>query len=193
MPACPDLKIRTDCDGQHRLASRPRHHNTTCQRTNTVTFVSGEKTNVRVNDHRLIAFNMASSSTPSPIPDRPTSPELPLTMSASVVLTSLPKDATAALASAGTFSKDKIVVKFIPVGSAPQMARDVGKIKSSQKFEAVVAYLRRCLGTRDSDSVFLYVNSCFAPSLDEIVGNLHQVCWTCHFNPSISCPWLTCT
>jgi hypothetical protein len=27
----------------------------------------------------------------------------------------------------------------------------------------------------DMDSVFLYVNSSFAPALDEIVGNLHRV------------------
>ena len=27
----------------------------------------------------------------------------------------------------------------------------------------------------DTDSVFLYVNSNFAPALDEIVGNLHRV------------------
>jgi ubiquitin-like protein ATG12 len=90
------------------------------------------------------------------------------------MLTALPRDATEALASAGTFPQEKVVVKFKPVGNAPLLARDVGRINSSQKFEAVVAYLRRQLRVKDTDSVFLYVNSAFAPSLDEIVGNLHR-------------------
>ncbi len=38
-----------------------------------------------------------------------------------------------------------------------------------------MAYLRRVLRCGPSDSVFLYVNSTFAPALDEIVGNLHRV------------------
>lgn len=46
----------------------------------------------------------------------------------------------------------------------------------------MVAYLRRVLkldrsagGGGERESVFLYVNSCFAPALDEVVGNLHRV------------------
>ncbi|KPM42540.1 hypothetical protein AK830_g3979 [Neonectria ditissima] len=107
-------------------------------------------------------------------PDRPASPDLPLTMSASVVLADLPRDASAALASAGTFLVDKVVIRFKPVGSAPALSQDVCKISAARKFEEVVRYLRRKLKCRDSDSVFLYVNSAFAPSLDEVVGNLHQ-------------------
>lgn len=42
----------------------------------------------------------------------------------------------------------------------------------------MVAYLRRVLKLDrkggGGDSVFLYVNSCFAPALDEVVGNLHR-------------------
>ncbi len=49
------------------------------------------------------------------------------------------------------------------------------KISSTQRFEAVVAYLRRVLKVGERDSVFLYVNSSFAPALDEVVGNLHRV------------------
>lgn len=112
----------------------------------------------------------------SPIPDRRSpSPELPLTMTASAVLSSLPRDATSALAAAGQFAQEKILVRFKPVGSAPALSREVCKISAAQKFEAVVAYLRRVLKVKDTDSVFLYVNSSFAPSLDEIVGNLHRV------------------
>lgn len=39
----------------------------------------------------------------------------------------------------------------------------------------MVAYLRRVLRVGDGESVFLYVNSSFAPALDEVVGNLHRV------------------
>lgn len=39
----------------------------------------------------------------------------------------------------------------------------------------MVAYLRRVLKLVGGESVFLYVNSCFAPALDEVVGNLHRV------------------
>lgn len=111
-------------------------------------------------------------------PDRAESPDLLLTMSASVVLADLPRDASAALASAGGFAVDKVVIKFKPVGSAPSLAQDVCKISAARKFEEVVRYLRRKLRCKNSDSVFLYVNSAFAPSLDEVVGNLHQVCPT---------------
>jgi ubiquitin-like protein ATG12 len=108
------------------------------------------------------------------IPDRSDSPEIPLTMTASVLLTALPRDASAAIAEAGVFASEKVLVKFKPVGNAPRMTRDSGRITATQKFEGVVAYLRRTLRIKDTDSVFLYVNSAFAPSLDEIVGNLHR-------------------
>jgi ubiquitin-like protein ATG12 len=96
-------------------------------------------------------------------------------MSASAILSSLPRDATSALASAGEFAQEKVIVRFKAVGNAPSLNREVCKISSSQKFEAVVSYLRRVLRVKDTDSVFLYVNSAFAPSLDEVVGNLHRV------------------
>lgn len=119
-------------------------------------------------------------ASPSLIPDddssRPDSPELPLTMTASVMLSDLPRDATAALASAGSFApEEKVVIRFKAVGSAPALAQDVCKITAARRFEEVVRYLRRKLRCKDTDSVFLYVNSAFAPSLDEVVGNLHKV------------------
>ncbi|KAG6001580.1 Ubiquitin-like protein [Claviceps pusilla] len=108
----------------------------------------------------------------------PPTEQLPLTMSASVLLADLPHDATAALASvsgsAARFPQDKVVVRFKPVGSAPSMAQELCKITATRRFEEVVRYLRRKLRCRETDSVFLYVNSAFAPSLDEVVGNLHQ-------------------
>ncbi|KAK3381518.1 ubiquitin-like autophagy protein Apg12-domain-containing protein [Podospora didyma] len=116
------------------------------------------------------------------------SPDLPLTMAASTVLMSLPRDATAALASAGAFPREKVPVYFKPVGSAPELRPALVTASSAWKFDKVVIFLRKKLKVKDTESVFLYVNSTFAPSLDEVVGNL----WMCfkdsrdHLNISYS-------
>ncbi|OCK91518.1 ubiquitin-like protein [Cenococcum geophilum 1.58] len=118
--------------------------------------------------------------TPPPAPisdDEDTAADLPLTMAASVVLTSLPRDAAKALEGAGELKQDKVTVRFQPVGSAPHLQQRVFKVSSAQRFETVVRFLRRRLGVRDSDSVFCYVNSVFAPGLDEGIGNLWRVSW----------------
>lgn len=91
------------------------------------------------------------------------------------MLTQLPRDAASALASAGEYPTEKVTVHFKAVGSAPTLRKEVCKISSTQRFETVVSYLRRMLKVGQMDSVFLYVNSSFAPALDEIVGNLHRV------------------
>ena len=46
---------------------------------------------------------------------------------------------------------------------------------SAQRFEFVVRFLRKRLELKESESVFCYVNSVFAPGLDEGVGNLWRV------------------
>lgn len=135
-----------------------------------------------------------------PEPDRDaspssSSPDLPLTMSASLVLTHLPRDAAAALAGVGTtFSQEKVIVRFKPVGgSAPPLParRERSTISATSRFEAVVAYLRRTLKVAESDSLFLYVNSTFAPALDEVVGNLWRVSLLAPFllSRGVWCGW----
>lgn len=115
------------------------------------------------------------------IPSTSPSPDLPLTMTASLVLSSLPRDATAALAEANgsLFPPDqKIVVRFKPVGGSalplPQK-RELSRISATAKFEVVVGYLHRVLRVEAGQSVFCYVNATFAPALDEVVGNLWRV------------------
>lgn len=127
--------------------------------------------------------NLAAGASPgpdTPVPASPIlegrdSPDLPLTMTASTVLMALPRDATAALAAAGSFPLEKIVVRFKPVGSAPPIRRELVKVATAHKFESVVAYLRKTLKVAETESVFLYINSTFAPALDEVVGNLWRV------------------
>ncbi|KAL5336675.1 ubiquitin-like autophagy protein Apg12-domain-containing protein [Aspergillus crustosus] len=111
----------------------------------------------------------------APIPDDEHGADLPLTMSASVVLTSLPRDAHQALADAEAVDTGKVTVRFQPLASAPILKVKVFKISASQKFETVVNFLRKKLNCKDTDSVFCYVNSVFAPGLDEGVGGLWRL------------------
>ena len=73
-------------------------------------------------------------------------------------------------------------VRFKAVGSAPMLRTQLYKISATQRFETVVKFLRTRLRVQDTDSVFLYVNSVFAPSLDEIVGNLYSVSFFMFFD-----------
>ncbi|KJK63541.1 Ubiquitin-like autophagy protein Apg12 [Aspergillus parasiticus SU-1] len=127
--------------------------------------------------HRPASRKQSSDSTSNnknaPIPDDEHGADMPLTMSASVVLTSLPRDAHQALADAEAVDKGK--VRFQPLASAPILKNKVFKISASQKFETVVKFLRKKLDCKETDSVFCYINSVFAPGLDEGVGGL----WRC--------------
>ncbi|KAH8887535.1 ubiquitin-like autophagy protein Apg12 [Thozetella sp. PMI_491] len=129
---------------------------------------------------RLDITTTASPDDPpgSPAEEEPDSPDLPLTMSASTLLMSLPRDATAALAAVPGFPKPKVPVRFKPVGNAPTFQIRGGmqaNVSSTQKFEVVARFLRKQLKVSEQDHVFLYINNTFAPSLDEVVGNL----WMC--------------
>ncbi|KAF4554300.1 putative ubiquitin-like autophagy protein Apg12 [Elsinoe fawcettii] len=120
---------------------------------------------------------MASNDTTTPpdenLPDEPA--DMPSTMAASVILESLPRDAHAALEHAGELPNPKITVRLSPLPATPALRQPRFKLSSTQRFEAVVRFLRRKLQLKDHESVFCYVNSCFAPGLDEGVGNL----WRC--------------
>ena len=81
-----------------------------------------------------------------------------------------------------------VTIRFHPIGSAPRLNQRVFKIGSAQRFTSVIRFLRRKLGLRDTESVFCYVNSVFAPGLDEGVGNLWRVgsCFSSLFLPMFS-------
>lgn len=96
-------------------------------------------------------------------------------MSASVILTAQPRDVTAALAEVGGFAQEKVVVNFKPIGNAPALPRATFKINATHKFDHLVSLLRKKLKVKPTDSVFLYINQSFAPSLEEVIGNLHNV------------------
>lgn len=66
-------------------------------------------------------------------------------------------------------------VRFRAVGSAPALRRPVAQVSPTSSFVTVVKYLRRVLRLQEHEGVFCYVNSVFAPGLDEGVGNLWRV------------------
>ncbi|KAF8927656.1 putative autophagy-related protein 12 [Dissophora ornata] len=68
----------------------------------------------------------------------------------------------------------KVVVRFRAVGNAPILKQNMYKITASNKFLAVIQFLRKELNYKHSDPLFLYVNSAFSPAPDEIVNNLFK-------------------
>ncbi|KAM0707894.1 hypothetical protein Q7P35_004543 [Cladosporium inversicolor] len=114
-----------------------------------------------------------SSAPPEPEPDADAT--LPMTMAASVVLDHLPKDATRALETAGELELAKVTIRLSPLPNTPSLRQPRFKCSSNQRFESIVRFLRRKLGLGEHEGVFCYVNSVFAPGLDEGVGNL----WRC--------------
>lgn len=69
---------------------------------------------------------------------------------------------------------DLVTIRLHPIGAAPQLRQKLFRISASNRFETVVMFLRKKLGA-EHGAVFCYVNSVFAPGLDEGVGNLWRV------------------
>ncbi|OBZ73009.1 Ubiquitin-like protein ATG12 [Grifola frondosa] len=87
----------------------------------------------------------------------------------------------------------KVVVRFKAVGNAPIMKQNFYKITSSNKFQAVIQFLRNQLAWKAGDPLvsiafgmsggrprliqiqFTYINLAFSPAPDDIVSNLYKV------------------
>ncbi|KAK6537218.1 Ubiquitin-like protein [Orbilia ellipsospora] len=138
------------------------------------------------------------SPTPAPLPEPDSDDEdaagTPITLSASVMLTNIPRDSRVALANAFLPSTGKVTIRLLSVGSTPSLKKNVFTLTASKKFSVVVNFLRNKLklngpattaspsnsgnlspGQKNNgQSLFVYVNNTFAPSLDEEVGNLFR-------------------
>ncbi|PPQ98577.1 hypothetical protein CVT26_013760 [Gymnopilus dilepis] len=68
----------------------------------------------------------------------------------------------------------KVVVRFKGVGNAPIMKQNVYKIVATNRFQAVIQFLRRELGWQKGEPLFLYINSTFSPAPDDTVINLYK-------------------
>lgn len=80
-------------------------------------------------------------------------------------------EAAGVAATANTQPK-KVVVRFRSIGNAPILKKSVYKISSAQRFQALTVFLRKELGYKGSEPLFVYVNSAFLPAPDETVSNL---------------------
>jgi ubiquitin-like protein ATG12 len=67
---------------------------------------------------------------------------------------------------------DKIKIHFVAVGSAPLLKKSKFAIAADQRFASVVAFLRKMIKAESSTSLFLYCNSAFCPSPDELLQDL---------------------
>ncbi|CCC71456.1 hypothetical protein NCAS_0H01460 [Naumovozyma castellii] len=65
----------------------------------------------------------------------------------------------------------KVKIKFQPIGSVPQIKPPVCKISATQSFSSIISFLRKRLRM---ENVYCYVNSSFAPTPQQNVGDL----WT---------------
>ncbi|XP_022724577.1 ubiquitin-like protein ATG12 isoform X2 [Durio zibethinus] len=74
----------------------------------------------------------------------------------------------------------KVVVHLRATGDAPILKQAKFKILGADKFAKVIDFLRRQL---HQDTLFLYVNSAFSPSPDELVIDLYNIL-TSYFHTS---------
>ncbi|KAI0075595.1 putative ubiquitin-like modifier [Panus rudis PR-1116 ss-1] len=84
---------------------------------------------------------------------------------------------TEALEALETYKKkdpSKVVVRFKAVGNAPIMKQNLYKITASNRFQAVIQFLRKELGWKSGDPLFTYINLAFAPAPDDTVSNLYK-------------------
>ncbi|KAF8880630.1 APG12-domain-containing protein [Infundibulicybe gibba] len=82
-----------------------------------------------------------------------------------------------ALKSLETYKKkdpSKVIVRFKAVGNAPIMKQNFYKITSSNRFQAVIQFLRKELGWKSGDPLFTYINLAFSPAPDDTVSNLYK-------------------
>ncbi|CCH40483.1 Autophagy-related protein [Wickerhamomyces ciferrii] len=101
-----------------------------------------------------------------------------VTTSASVILNRLPPSQSQVVQKITQESTIKITIRCQPIGSTPQLSPTVFKISETQPFGTLVKFINKKLrkSLKDkNDTIHCYVNNSFAPSSDEIIGNLHKV------------------
>ncbi|PIB01725.1 Ubiquitin-like protein ATG12 [Cercospora beticola] len=104
-----------------------------------------------------------------------------LISSTSPILPQLPHNTHLALQIAPSFANSSVTIRLVPLPNTPSLSGSNGKqiarftCSTSHRFERIVNFIRKRLKLLPHESLFCYVNSVFAPGLDEVVGNL----WEC--------------
>ncbi|KAJ8514541.1 hypothetical protein ONZ45_g7928 [Pleurotus djamor] len=111
----------------------------------------------------------------SGLPDTPTR-SLPLW--AQQDADQIPDDVRSALDEYKKKDTTKVVVRFKAVGNAPIMKQNFYKITASNRFQAVIQFLRKELAWKSGDPLFTYINLAFSPAPDDTVSNLFKACQT---------------
>jgi len=91
-----------------------------------------------------------------------------------------------------TTSSEKVKIHLVAVGSAPLLKKNKFLFDSNQSFASIYTFLKKILKINDNDSsnddnndnndnngssnqsLYLYCNSAFIPSLDERIGDLND-------------------
>ena len=68
----------------------------------------------------------------------------------------------------------QLKLQFMAVGGAPILKKNKFQVRDSMTVAEVLLFLRRTLKVREGDPLFLYVNSSFAPGLDQGLKCLHE-------------------
>ena len=67
---------------------------------------------------------------------------------------------------------EKVVIYFRPVGNAPLLKQSKFKVLKKSTIKNVQGFLSRQLHLDEYHSPFVYVNGAFAPSPEQIIGDL---------------------
>ncbi|XP_029845789.1 ubiquitin-like protein ATG12 [Ixodes scapularis] len=70
--------------------------------------------------------------------------------------------------------RKKIDVLLKATGDAPIMQKRKWAVSASMKVMDIADFIRKYLKLEQSESLFLYINQAFAPSLDQEVSNLYE-------------------
>ena len=73
---------------------------------------------------------------------------------------------------AAVTSDNKVVVQFKNTGDAPILKTSKFKLPADAKFSTAAQHLRKLLSLGDSEPLFLYCHSAFAPPPDELVADV---------------------
>ncbi|KIY72547.1 APG12-domain-containing protein [Cylindrobasidium torrendii FP15055 ss-10] len=84
------------------------------------------------------------------------------------------EEAQRALATYKKKDGEKVIVRFKAVGNAPILRQNFYKITASNRFQAVIQFLRKELQWKGSEALYTYINLAFSPAPDDTVANLFK-------------------
>lgn len=84
-----------------------------------------------------------------------------------------------------------VIVRFKAVGNAPIMKQNFYKITSSNRFQAVIHFLRKELGWTSGEPLVCLGNTLVVEAVVDVVGSSRTSTFLSHLHQTI--PWRTCS